>query len=195
MIVLAPLVRGRKGQHKDVFAAIRKAGFVRVRVDGEVLDVEHVGELAPRKNHTIEAVVDRIVIREGVDARLAESIRLAVTHGEGAVLVSYSGAGRERRRPMPRTARTPGTSSSSARCTPARTARSASRSSSRARSASTAPTARARRAKGWAARVQFDPELVLPDESLSLADGAIAPWKGATPAETRRHKAATAPSS
>src|SRR5260221_5075854 len=89
LIIMAPLVRGRKGQHKDVLAAVRKAGFVRVRVDGEVLDVDQVSELAPRKNHQIDAVVDRIVIREGVESRLAESTRLALRHGEGAVGVSY----------------------------------------------------------------------------------------------------------
>ena len=65
LIVMAPLVRGRKGQHKDVLAAVRKAGFVRVRVDGQLLDLDQVGELEPRKNHQIEAVVDRIVVREG----------------------------------------------------------------------------------------------------------------------------------
>src|SRR5690606_36144055 len=81
---------GRKGQHLDVFEQIRKAGFQRSRVDGEVLDVGgEPPELAPRKNHTIEAVVDRIVIREGIDERLAESINLAITHGGGALLVSY----------------------------------------------------------------------------------------------------------
>ncbi len=151
---------------------MRKAGFVRVRVDGEVLDVEAVGELAPRKNHQIEAVVDRIVIREGVDARLAES------DPAGAGARRRGGAGQLSRQPREpngaadgRAARPPGTSSFSARSTPARIARSASRSWSRARSASTVPTVRAPAAKAWAAALQFDPELVLPDESLSLADG------------------------
>ena len=98
-MLLAPLVRGRKGQHKDVFAAVRKAGFVRVRVDGEVLDVDSVPASWRRaRTITIEAVVDRIVVREGVDARLAESIDLAVAHGEGAVLVSYLEPGDGRRR-------------------------------------------------------------------------------------------------
>ncbi len=94
VMLLAPLVRGRKGQHKEVFADIRKAGFLRARVDGEVFDVEHPPELEPRKNHTIEAVVDRIVIREGIGDRLAESIQLGTSHGEGTLVASYQALGK-----------------------------------------------------------------------------------------------------
>ena len=89
LMLLAPMVRGRKGQHKEVFADIRKAGLIRARVDGEVVDIEQTPELSPRKNHTIEAVVDRIVIREGIRDRLTESIQLALSHGEGSVVVSH----------------------------------------------------------------------------------------------------------
>ena len=99
LLVLGPLVKDRKTEGDRIFEAARRQGFVRVRVDGEVLDVEQVADLAPRKNHSIEAVVDRIVVRPGVDARLAESTRLALGHGEGAVLVLYlepPSAGRSR---------------------------------------------------------------------------------------------------
>ncbi|OYV77070.1 MAG: excinuclease ABC subunit A [Deltaproteobacteria bacterium 21-66-5] len=85
LILLAPLVRGRKGKHQEVFEAVRKAGLVRVRVDGTIYDLDAVGELAPRRNHTIEAVVDRIVVRPGVRPRLAESLALALKHAEGLV--------------------------------------------------------------------------------------------------------------
>ena len=77
---------------------MRKAGFVRVRIDGEVFEVDQVGDLPPRKNHTIEAVVDRIVIRPGVEARLAESTRLALSHGEGADPGDLFATRRKRRR-------------------------------------------------------------------------------------------------
>ena len=96
-MILAPMVRGRKGQHQEVFAAIRKAGFLRARVDGEMVDVDNPAEMSPRKNHRIEAVIDRIVIREGIADRLAESLRLGITHGEGTLLVShFERAGRRR---------------------------------------------------------------------------------------------------
>ena len=185
LIVMAPLVRGRKGQHKDVLAAVRKAGFLRVRIDGEVLDLEHVGELAPRKNHQIDAVVDRIVLREGVDSRLAESTRLALNHGEGAVLVSYlepapGGAAKTGKEPWKEQLYStlyacPHCKISFEELEP--------------RTFSfNSPYGACPACEGLGSRLQFDPELVLPDESLSLSGGAVAAWKGATPAETRKHK-------
>lgn len=86
LMVMAPLVRGRRGQHADVFQQIRRAGLVRARIDGEVYPLEALPELAPRKNHTIEAVVDRLVIRDGTSKRLSESIRLALRLGDESLL-------------------------------------------------------------------------------------------------------------
>jgi excinuclease ABC subunit A len=88
LILLAPLIRGRKGKHEEVFAAVRKAGFVRARVDGLIYDLDAVPELAPRRMHTIDAVVDRIVVRASVRPRLAESLALALKHGEGLASVA-----------------------------------------------------------------------------------------------------------
>jgi excinuclease ABC subunit A len=89
VMILAPLVQGRRGTHREVFEAIQKAGFVRVRVDGVAYPLDEVPPLVAQKTHDIEAVVDRVVIREGIDARLAESVRLAIKHGSGVVLVVY----------------------------------------------------------------------------------------------------------
>ena len=88
LLVLAPLVRGRKGQHLDAFEAIRRAGLLRARVDGQVIEVKDDPKLAKTKVHHIEAVVDRLVIREGIRPRLAESIDLALKLGEGSVILS-----------------------------------------------------------------------------------------------------------
>ena len=89
VMILAPMVRGRRGTHREVFEAIQKAGFVRVRVDGVAYPLDEVPALTSQKMHDIEAVVDRVVIRDGIDARLAESVRLAIKHGDGVVLVVY----------------------------------------------------------------------------------------------------------
>jgi excinuclease ABC subunit A len=89
VMILAPLVRGRRGAHRDTIETIRKAGFVRARVDGVAYPIDEVPPLAPQKMHDIEAVVDRIVLRDGIDARLGESVRLAVKHGNGVVLIVY----------------------------------------------------------------------------------------------------------
>ncbi|QDV41987.1 UvrABC system protein A [Stieleria neptunia] len=85
LVLMAPMVRGRKGAHRDVFESIQVAGLVRVRVDGEMYLLEDAPELAVRKNHTIEAVVDRLVVREGVESRLADSLSLALRLGKGLV--------------------------------------------------------------------------------------------------------------
>ena len=83
LFVMAPLVRGRRGAHRDVLESIRVAGLIRVRVDGEIYLLDDVPTLAPRQNHTIEAVVDRLVIRDDIESRLGESISLALRLGKG----------------------------------------------------------------------------------------------------------------
>lgn len=89
--VLAPIVAGRKGTHVKVFEDIKKQGFVRVRVDGEMLDLSDEIELEKNKKHTIEVVVDRIVVKEGVTARLADSLETALVLGEGKVIIDVIG--------------------------------------------------------------------------------------------------------
>ncbi len=89
VMILAPLVRGRRGAHRDVLETVQKAGFVRARIDGATYPLDEVPPLAPQKMHDIEAVVDRIIIREGIETRLAESVRLAARHGDGVVLVLH----------------------------------------------------------------------------------------------------------
>ncbi|HJQ79106.1 MAG TPA: ABC-ATPase UvrA, partial [Lacipirellulaceae bacterium] len=89
VMILAPLLRGRRGAHRDVIESIQKAGFVRARIDGATYALDEIPALAPQKMHDIEAVVDRIVIREGIDARLSESVRLAARHGNGVVVIVY----------------------------------------------------------------------------------------------------------
>ena len=85
--ILAPLVRSRKGQHAETFQAIRRAGLIRARVDGEMIEVtDQPPKLVKSKSHTIEAVVDRIAIRDGIRPRLAESLDLALKLGDGSAV-------------------------------------------------------------------------------------------------------------
>jgi excinuclease ABC subunit A len=93
VMLLAPLVRGRRGAHRDVIETIQKAGFVRARIDGATYSLDEIPKLAPQKMHDIEAVVDRLVIREGIEPRLSESVRLAARHGEGVVTIVYQTKG------------------------------------------------------------------------------------------------------
>lgn len=95
VVLLAPMIRGRRGVHREIFEEIRKSGLIRARVDGETFLLDDVPPLAAKKNHTIEAVVDRIVVRDGVDLRLAESLELALKLGKGltTVLTQQTGGG------------------------------------------------------------------------------------------------------
>lgn len=90
--ILSPVIRGRKGTHDKVLENIKKNGFVRARIDGDLYDLsEEEVKLDKNKKHNIEAVVDRIVIKEGVEGRLTESIETSLKLGEGLVIVSVIG--------------------------------------------------------------------------------------------------------
>ena len=85
--ILAPIIRKKKGQHKTIFDKIQKDGYVRVRVDGDIYDVTEVPELSKTKKHDIEVVVDRIVIKKSVRSRLFDSIEAALRLAEGYVVI------------------------------------------------------------------------------------------------------------
>ena len=87
LMVMAQVVRGKKGEHRKILEHIRREGYVRVRVDGEVLDVNEEITLEKNKKHTIEVVIDRLVIREGIAQRLADSLETALKLGDGVVYV------------------------------------------------------------------------------------------------------------
>ncbi len=93
LMILAPVVRERRGRHVGVLERIAKEGFVRVRIDGEIFDSAAPPELDPAQVHTIDAIVDRVVIKEGIQQRLNESISLAVNFSEGTCLVSIEEGG------------------------------------------------------------------------------------------------------
>ncbi len=88
-MLLAPVVRGKKGAHKDVFRRLVKTGFTRARVDGVLIEIASAPELDPKKAHSIEAIVDRLILREGIETRLLESLKLALQLSEGLVCCLY----------------------------------------------------------------------------------------------------------
>ena len=187
VMIMAPLVRGRRGAHKEVFDQIRKAGFVRARVDGEVYDMESLPELAPRKNHDIEGIVDRIVIRPGIEERLSESIHLAIDWGEGAMLVS--------RQERPTDGKSNGKKKSNGWVDELFSTRYAclscgiSYAELEPRNFSfNSPYGACPDCEGLGRLVRFDPELVIPDESLSIDGGAIAAFKAFTPAAQKKQE-------
>lgn len=87
MQILAPIVRRKKGQHKTIFEKIQKDGFVRVRVDGDIFDVTEVPELSKSKMHNIEVVIDRLVNKDGIRSRLFDSVEAALRLGDGYLMI------------------------------------------------------------------------------------------------------------
>jgi excinuclease ABC subunit A len=90
-LVLAPLVKQRKGEHRDVIEEVRKSGFTRVRVDGALLSLDDEIRLDKKRKHTIDAVVDRLIAKAGIEQRLTDSVETALRHGEGVVVVCPEG--------------------------------------------------------------------------------------------------------
>ncbi len=159
--ILAPLIKDRKGHHQPVFEDVRKAGFVRVRVDGELHDVSDHFELDRYKNHTIEAVVDRLVIKPDLDrARLSDSIETALNLGDGAVIVNEI-SGKDSIDHM-----------YSERFACAYDGTSLPEIEPRTFSFNT-PHGACETCQGLGVKLEIDPDLVFPNPNLSLAQGAI----------------------
>jgi excinuclease ABC subunit A len=163
LLIMAPVVRDRKGEHERVFEDAVRAGFVRARVDGEIVELDGPIRLDKNKKHTIEIVVDRVVLRrnDGVDpARIADSVETALRLAGGIVAVSVVGGeellfsenfacphcGVSLPEIQPRTFSFNSPHGACPACT------------------------------GLGSRLEVDPDLVIPDKSLSLAQGAIKPW-------------------
>src|SRR5262245_10995155 len=95
LMILSPLVRGQKGEHKDIFSALQKQGYVRARVDGQLVELtgSNVPELKKTFTHNIEAIVDRIVLKPEIRSRLADSIETATKLSGGLVIVTVADSG------------------------------------------------------------------------------------------------------
>src|SRR5690606_14964423 len=91
MQLLAPVISGRKGEHVKVLEELKKEGFVRIRVDKEMREVTEDIKLEKNKKHTIEVVVDRVIVKHGVEARLSDSLETALRLGEGKAIVDVMG--------------------------------------------------------------------------------------------------------
>jgi len=160
LMILAPLIRDRKGEHQSIFDDLRKAGFVRVRVDGYIRDLSEEFELDKNKKHTIEAIVDRLQIGEAENSRIADSVETALKLGAGVVLISIiDGAellfsehfacvhcGISLGEIAPRTF------------------------------SFNSPHGACPACSGLGVKLEVDPDLLIPNKDLSLAQGAVRAW-------------------
>jgi excinuclease ABC subunit A len=184
LMVLAPMVRGRKGLHEEAFERIRQAGLNRVRVDGQNFDIESLPKLDARKNHTIEAVVDRIVLREGVHERLAESLRVALKLADGIVTAAWQIPGSSE---GPWQEATFSTKYACSGCGISYT-------EVEPRTFSfNSPYGACPECHGIGQLKTLDPEIILPDLSLSLEAGGLSFWKDLTETEKKKWKKSLAP--
>ncbi|HID03110.1 MAG TPA: excinuclease ABC subunit UvrA, partial [Desulfobacterales bacterium] len=160
-ILLAPMITGKKGRHEQLLARIRKEGFVRIRVDGGIVHADDVEALEKNKRHSIEIVVDRIVIKPSGTRRLSDSISTAVKLTEGFLLVHFPDSGEEQ------------LFSEHAACH--QCGISMPRLSTQLFSFNN-PQGACEECGGLGVKQFFDDALIVPEPSLSLKKGAIAPW-------------------
>ena len=166
LMILAPVIRDRKGEHQHVFEDARRAGFVRVRVDGRVRDLSEEIQLDKQKKHTIEVVVDRLVTEDPdtrsheETIRLADSVETALKLGGGVIVVAIEG---EPERTFSEHYACPDDGTSLGEIAP--------------RTFSfNSPHGACPACTGLGVKMELDPDLVIPNKKLSLAEGAIVPW-------------------
>lgn len=159
--VLAPVVSGRKGTHVKLLDDLRKQGYVRVRVNNDLIDLDDNIELDKNKKHTISVVIDRIVIKEGVEARLSDSLEAALRLAEGNVIIDVMG---EEELLFSEHHACPYCGFSIGELEPRMFS-------------FNSPFGACPDCDGLGMKLEVDPELVVPDPTLSLADGAIVAWQ------------------
>ena len=165
IMILAPIVQGRKGGHEEALQAIRKDGFVRVRVDGEILEIDKVPSLSKRKKHSIDVIVDRLVINDKVRSRLADSVETALKQGEGMLVVLVQGDAGQ----WLETVHSEKNACSTCQISfDTLTPRHFSFNS---------PYGACPTCLGLGTTDEFDEDLIVTDPSKSLEEGAVAPWK------------------
>ncbi|MBV9643586.1 MAG: excinuclease ABC subunit UvrA [Verrucomicrobia bacterium] len=171
ILLIAPIIRHEQGEFRDVLEKIKREGFVRVRIDGEVLELARSEpiRLAKTQHHTIEIVVDRLVIREGVRSRLAESVDTGLLWGKNRILVSQQRSDDSGWEDVPYSTNfcNPKTDFLLPELTPKHFSFNS--------LAGACPECQGLGSEGF-----FDADLVIPDQARSLAAGAIGPWRKAT---------------
>lgn len=161
LILLAPIARGKKGEFKKEFAELQKKGFQRVNIDDEIYNIEELPELNKNQKHDIEVVVDRIIIKQGIESRVSQSVETALKLSDGVLYVENMAD--KKRQTFSSKFACPVSGFTIEEIEP------------RLFSFNN-PQGACPCCGGLGASLYMDPELVVPNENLSLAGGAIAPW-------------------
>ncbi|MCP5039578.1 MAG: excinuclease ABC subunit UvrA, partial [bacterium] len=162
LILLASLLENRKGEHRELLADVRRAGFLRLRVDGQMVMSEDVEALDKRKKHNLEVVIDRLVLESKNRSRINESVEKALEVGNG-ILTAITGKKGEKERTFSETAACSDCGVSFPELTPQLFS-------------FNSPQGMCQDCNGLGVRVEIDRELVVPDPDLSIDEGAVKPW-------------------
>jgi len=173
--ICAPLIRGKKGEHRDILTGIQREGFVRVRVDGSIYDVRNVPPLDKNKKHNIAAVVDRLIIKDSVRTRLADSVETALKLADGLLLVLVQEQGDDDKKNRGNGKWTEIIYSEKFAC-PKHPQASLEELSPRLFSFNS-PYGACKSGDGLGTILEFDPDLIVPDKTKSLENGAIDAWR------------------
>lgn len=171
LYLMAPLVRGRKGEYRKEFQDLQKRGFQRVKVDGKIYEIAEVPALDKKYKHDIDVVVDRLVVRDDIATRLADSLETALGLAEGIAVAENADTGE--RHVLSSKFACPVSGFTIAEIEPRLFS-------------FNSPHGACPECDGLGVKLNFDPEMVVPDDSLSLMEGAIAPWgKSSSPYYTQ----------
>ncbi len=160
--VLAPIVRGRKGEYEEVFRDLQQQGFARARVDGEIVRLDEHPALEKNLRHDIDVVVDRLVRRDSIHQRLTDSVETALRLADGLVTIDFIDSDEERRYSEKRSC--PNDHPIALEEIEPRTF------------SFNAPYGACPECSGLGSRLEVDPDLIIPDQMMTLRDGAILPW-------------------
>ncbi len=166
LLLLAPVVRGRKGEYRKELAEWKKAGFQRVRIDGTIVEIDEAPALDRKVKHDLDVVIDRLVVRPGLEARLAESFETALRLADGLATVDMVDGGESLL--FSETFACPVSGFTLPEIEPRLFS-------------FNAPQGACPSCNGLGERLFFDPDLIVPDGSVSLADGAVVPWAKSSP--------------
>lgn len=166
IMILAPVIDDKKGEHRSIVADLKKAGFTRVRIDGTVMDISEFPDLDKQKKHTVEAVVDRTTVDEDSKQRMTDSVEQALALGDGVVNVLQADSGKMQ-------------SFSERYACPVHRDISLPEIAPRNFSFNS-PHGACPHCTGLGSRLEVDPELVIPNRRLTIAEGAIRPWSRTT---------------
>ncbi|MFC3713988.1 excinuclease ABC subunit UvrA [Sphingoaurantiacus capsulatus] len=172
LYLLAPVVRGRKGEYRKEFAEWKKTGYQRVKVNGEYYDIDDAPALDKKYKHDIDVVVDRLVVREGIETRLADSFETALRLADGLAVIEFADQKDEKDQPLRSVFSEKFACPVSGFTIPEIEPRLFSFNS---------PHGACPSCDGLGEKLYFDPELVVPNEGLSIAAGAVMPWAKSNP--------------